>query len=128
MIRPARPDDAPAIRALLAENGLLADGLQYDAWSPITLVYERRDGEIAGMVQAIPARPYAIIVDVAVARAHHRKGYGVRLMEHVETVLREYGATAWVGFSREKDDMAARVAEGAGARCTGDGVGWVKAL
>lgn len=126
MIRLALPADWPRLREILEENALTVDGLAYEAFSPPCLVYVR-DGEIVGFIQALCGSPYAVITEAAVARAHQRKGYGIRLLEHMETVLRVSGVSAWVTFTGEKNPTAAML-EQYGARGTGYGTGWVKGL
>lgn len=126
MIRPALPDEAPILKGLLLENNLGIDGLTYERFSQPCLVYVR-EGEVVGFIQAIPAEPYAIITECAVARAHHGKGYGVRLLEHMETVLRMYGCGAVATFTGEKNPVKEQL-EGCGMRTTGYGAALVKAL
>ena len=43
MIRPVRSADFPRLDALIHDCGLAVDGLAYDRWGPVTLVYERRE-------------------------------------------------------------------------------------
>ena len=127
MIRLALPADWPMLRALLEENALTVDGLVYGAFTQPCLVAVR-DGEVVGMIQAIVGHPYAVITEMAVARAHQRKSYGYRLMEHMETLLRAAGCTAWVTYVGEKRTPVTEQLDGYGARCTGAGTAWVKSL
>lgn len=126
-IRPATPEDAPAIRGLLAENGMLVDGLSYDRFSPLAVVLEI-DGEVRAYGQALIGAPVSFVTDVAVSPLHQRKGYGVRIIESLELLLREYGATAWMAATYVKDEGMAEMMERRGGRCLGTGRGWVTAL
>ena len=125
-IRPAFPDDAARLRDLLEENALTVDGLDYGLFTPPTLV-GLVDGEIVGFVQAHLGAPYAVITELAIARAHHRKGYAVKLLEHMETVLRVSGVSAWVAYTGEKNPVAEQL-ERYGARSTGSGTAHVRVL
>lgn len=127
MIRPATTHDFPAIRALLMENDLCVDGLAYDVFTPPCLVAVR-DGEVVGVLQALLGKPYAVITELAIARVHQRKGYAVRLMQHMETLLREYGIPAWFTMTSETNDRVRDQLKRYGARDLGHGVGWVKGL
>lgn len=127
MIRLATPADWPALKALLLDTGLAVDGMAYEAFSQPCLVYVR-DGEVVAFVQAHVGHPYAVITEVAVARDHQRKGYAIRLTEHMETLLRAAGCTAWVTFAGDKRAAVAAQIEGVGGRCLGAGTAWVKAL
>ena len=95
IIRPAVVPDVPALQALLRENGLGHDGLDTTVWSHPTLVAVQ-DGEVVGMIQAALSSPVSIVTELAVARAHQRRGVGVRLAQHLETLLRAVGAKAYV--------------------------------
>lgn len=127
MIRPARLEDAPAIRALLVDNGLTIDGLAYEAFTPPCLVAVR-DGVVIGMGQALLGLPYCVVTELVVARSAQRQGVAVRLLEHLETVMRTQGATAWVACTSPKNDRVNAQLERYGARGLGHGLGWVKPL
>ena len=95
IIRPATEADVPHLQALLQENKLGHDGLDYTQWSHPCLVAVN-DGEVVGMIQAALSEPVSIVTELAVARAHQRRGIGVRLAQHLETLLRVSGAKAYV--------------------------------
>ena len=105
MIRSARPADFPRLDALIHDCGLAVDGLSYDRWGPVTLVYERL-GEILGVGQALIGMPYAVITEMAIDPRCQRQGHAIRLLAHLETVLREYGVVAWVAFAGDKSEAA----------------------
>lgn len=126
MIRLALPSDWPRLREILEENALTIDGVAYDSFSPPCLVYVR-DGEVVGFMQAHLGSPYAVITEGALARAHQNKGYGYRLLQHMETLLRASGVLAWVTYTGEKNPTAGLL-ERYGARGTGYGTAWVKGL
>ena len=85
----------PHLQALLQENKLGHDGLDYTQWSHPCLVAVN-DGEVVGMIQAALSAPVSIVTELAVARAYQRRGIGVRLAQHLETVLRSHGVKAYV--------------------------------
>jgi N-acetylglutamate synthase-like GNAT family acetyltransferase len=105
VIRPARPEDFPRLNALIHDCGLAIEGVAYDRWEPVTLVCECK-GEIIGVAQALLGMPYAVITEVAIDPRYQHQGHGIRLLSHLETVLREYGVTAWVTFAGSKSDAA----------------------
>lgn len=126
-IRPARPEDTLAIHGLLAENGLTIDGVTYDAFSPLALVAVR-EGEIVGYIQVLLGKPYSVLTDLAVTRPRHHQGIGPRLLSHMETLLREYGASRWVASVNEKDDHVRALIERWGGRGAGLSAGYLKEL
>ena len=126
-IRPARPEDAPTLKALLQENGQAVDGITYDVFSPPVLVAEEA-GEVVGFIQALVGEPYTVITDLVVARSLANRGIGVRLGQHMETVLRVLGCRVWVAYAGEKHEGMREQLERYGARPTGHGVGFVRAL
>lgn len=105
MIRPAKPEDFPRLNELIHDCGLAVEGIAYDKWGPVTLVCERK-GEIIGVVQALLGAPYAVITEAAIDPRFQHQGYGIRLLQHMETVLREYGVQAWMAFTGTKSDAA----------------------
>lgn len=126
MIRPARPEDFPRLNALIHDGGLAVEGIAYDRWGPVTLVYERQ-GEVIGVIQALLGMPYAVITEVAVDPRYQRQGVAIRLLQHLETVLREYGVTTWVAFAgikSEATDLLDRLA----VQIQGTGHAFVKRL
>ena len=127
IMRPALVADWPILRALLEENALTVDGVAYEGFTPPCLVAVKA-GEIVGFIQAHAGAPYAVITELAVARAHQRQGIGVRLLQHMETLLRSAGVTAWMAYTGEKNDRVVAQLDGYGARCTGAGTAWVKSL
>jgi ribosomal protein S18 acetylase RimI-like enzyme len=111
VIRPARPGDEAALHRLLVENGLGHDGLDYTVWTHPCLVAVK-DGEVVGMIQAALSAPVSIVTELAVARSSHRRGIGVRLAQHLETILRSQGVTAYVAHvapeNKEMQDQLER--------------------
>ncbi|HEY1382083.1 MAG TPA: GNAT family N-acetyltransferase [Dongiaceae bacterium] len=49
------------------------------------------DGELAGVIEVIPAADHLLLENLAVAPAQQRKGLGRRLMARVETLARARG-------------------------------------
>jgi len=126
-IRPARSGDEGALQALLRAHGLGHDGLDYTVWSHPCLVAVR-NGEIVGMIQALAGRPYAVIIEFCVARAWQRKSVAVRLLEHLETVLRGMGCQCWMTWERKDDPVMQAYCERWGAERTGEGIGYLRRL
>ena len=126
-IRPAVPADFPRLRALLADNGQMIEGVDYATFSPPCLVLVR-SAAVVGFIQALVGRPVAVITDLAIDPAHHRKGYGVRLLSHMDTLLRDYGVTAWVAYAGSKKTTVQRALTKYGAASQGDGTGYVRRL
>ena len=126
MIRPARSADFPRLDALIHDCGLAVDGISYDRWGPVTLVYERL-GEILGVGQALIGMPYAVITEMAIDPRVQRQGHAIRLLAHLETVLREYGVPAWVAFAGDKSE-AAGLLDRLGVPIQGTGRAFMKRL
>ena len=124
-IRPARPEDLPALRGLLQENGLAIDGLTYDDFTGLVLVVER-NGDVAGFVQTLLGQPYAVICEMAIDRRFHHLGYGVKLLDALELILRHHGIQAWATFTSHEDVM--KMLEKYGASSTGQGLMYVRRL
>ena len=110
MIRPIRQEDVEAVIAILRENQQFADGLDYTQWTHPTLVAIAKE-RVVGLVQAHLGFPYAIVTELSIARAHQNQGYGVRLMEHLETILRMSGVTAYVAHVATGNLAMAELAE-----------------
>ena len=51
------------------------------------------DGELAGVIEIIPAADHLLLENLAVTPAHQRKGLGRRLMARVEALARARGLT-----------------------------------
>jgi ribosomal protein S18 acetylase RimI-like enzyme len=102
MFRRAEEDDAETVRALTHAA--------YAKWVPVigrkpkpmNADYEHAvrahiielaylDGELAGLIEVIPASDHLLLENLAVAPAHQRKGIGHRLMAHVEALARVQG-------------------------------------
>ena len=127
IVRPAREQDVPLLHALLVMNGLDLHGVDYNRFSAPCLVGVV-NGEIVGFAQAALAQPYAIITELVIARPYQRRGYGVRLLQHMETVLRCAGVTAWVTYSGGLRTEVHEQIERFGAQTTGEGRGFVRVL
>ena len=92
-IRPAMPADSRAIFRLLDENKMTLDGVRYGDFSPLCLVAERQ-GQVVGALQVLMGKPYASLMFLAVAKEHQAKGYGTKLFDACELVLRSYDIPA----------------------------------
>lgn len=118
VIRPARPDDGPAIEAVEnAADALLAAHLRADAWDAappgssrladtgFVLVAETASGAVAGFVQVLEVDGLAHLEQISVAPEHGRRGVGRRLLEaaveeagrrgHERMTLRTYADVPW---------------------------------
>jgi len=126
-IRPAQATDTDAIQAILTENGLGHDGVDYTVWTHPCLVAVR-EGRVVGFIQALAGRPYSMISELCVARAWHRKGVAPKLLEHMETLLRAMGATCWLTFERKDDPLMQEYVERWGGERLGDGVAYLRRL
>ena len=51
------------------------------------------DGELAGVIEIIPAADHLLLENLAITPAHQRKGLGRRLMARVEALARARGMT-----------------------------------
>lgn len=127
VIRPATLEDLEALRGLLDENELRVDGIAYDDFTQPVLVAER-DGEVVGMIQALLGQPMCVITECVVAVRYHDHGYGVRLLQAMEAVMRSQGLTAWQAYTARTNRHAHRILERYGARSTGQGMGYVRTL
>ena len=125
MIRPATPADFPSIRGLLDVNKMLRPGVRYTEFSPLCLVYERH-GLIVGALQVLMGKPYSSVEFLAVAPQHVAKGYGTRLFDAAELVLRAYDIPAMVMGTENAEvaDMLVR----RGAEVVGRGTALIKVL
>jgi GNAT superfamily N-acetyltransferase len=102
IFRRAEEDDAETVRALTHAA--------YAKWVPVigrrpkpmNADYEQAvrvhlielaylDGELAGLIELIPAADHLLLENLAVVPAHQRKGIGHRLMAHVEALARAQG-------------------------------------
>lgn len=92
-IRPATDDDLPTVRALLVESGLAFEDVDYSAYTPPLLVAVR-DGEIVAYMHAAFSRPYAVVTECVVKREFQGRGYGIRLLQAMELLMRMSGITA----------------------------------
>lgn len=124
-VRPLRPDDLDAVRALMAENAMLLDGVAYDDFTGV-LVAEI-EGNVVGMIQALVGKPYAVVTEIAVDRKYQEVGVGVALIQSMELLLRCSGVAAWVAITGETNETINAKLDAYGARCTGRGVAWLKA-
>jgi ribosomal protein S18 acetylase RimI-like enzyme len=102
VFRRAGPEDAEIVRALT--------DAAYAKWVPVigrrpkpmnadhdhavrTHIVELAylDGDLAGVIEIIPAADHLLLENLAIAPAHQRKGLGRRLMAHVEALARARG-------------------------------------
>lgn len=102
VLRPATPEDAPAIRAVTREA--------YAKWVPLigrepkpmgadyeAAVRRHRfdllhaDGALAALLETIPAPDHLLIENVAVRPAYQGRGFGKRLMALAEEIARQGG-------------------------------------
>jgi amino-acid N-acetyltransferase len=105
---PARPEDLPAIRALLDDNGLPHQDLTPAHLERFLVV---RDGgrSIVGAVGAEIHGRYALLRSLVTATSVRRKGLGGRLTKSVEARMAEWGADeAWLLTTTARDFFAAR--------------------
>ena len=127
-IRPARPEDFPRLREILLECGQASlDGPDYTTFSPLCLVAERA-GILVGFIQCLLGKPYSVMTELAVAPEWQRRGIAYRLWQHMETVLREYGVMAWVGFVVTSNKELMAIYDRLGFQRTGQGEGYVRRL
>lgn len=124
-IRPMRLEDIPAVQALLEENKLTVDGVDYSHWTPPCLVAVR-DGQIVGMIQAHLGLPYSVVTECAVARAYQRRGYGVRLWQALELLTQQAGSPA-LAVQTAREDIQAML-ERLGATPGGQTTAYLKRL
>lgn len=125
MIRPATPLDFPAIRDLLDANKMLQPGVRYTEFSPLCLVYVLH-GRVIGVIQVLMGKPYASVEFLAIAPEHQHRGFGARLFDAAELVLRAYDIPAMVmgTESQEVTHMLIR----RGATAVGLGTALMKVL
>lgn len=124
-IRPATMADLGAIQGLLIENSLVLEGVSYADFSGLVLVAED-DGEVIGFLQALLGKPVAVVTELAIARTHQGHGYGVKLIEALELLLRYHGLAAWACYTNRDDVM--KQLDRYGAQSTGQGMMYVKRL
>ncbi len=101
LVRPARAgnaDDLAGIQHVAKVCGLML-GLDHNDWSPIVLVAERA-GQIIGVVQALPAKPAAIVTVLGVLPEFRGSRAGYDLIKGAELALRLVGCRAWVAYAR----------------------------
>ena len=126
-IRPATEADVPMLQALIRENGLELEGVDYSKWSHPTLVAVR-EGEVVGLIQAHLGSPYAVVTDLAIARVQQRKGYAAKLVDSMELRFRAAGINAYVWFVGMTEDAMLDQSKRWGGHPTGEGIGFVRRL
>lgn len=126
-IRPAFPGDTERMLEILQENKQTLDGVDYDSWTAYTLVMVR-EGIVEGLIQAHLGAPYSVVTELAISRAHHGKGYGVKLANAMEVVLRAAGVTAYVTYAATEHTEMREMLTRYGFQETGHGTGYVRRL
>ena len=127
LVRFADQGDVPAIVALLEDTGLKMDGVPYDNFSHPCFVAEI-DGKVVGMLTVLLGHPYTVIVDMAVAPEWQHRGVGRELMRTMEAVVKGMGYTTLATVIRVDREVNETIQKWPGARYTGTGTMWVKAL
>ena len=90
IVRPAQSKDIPAIVEIVERCGLGVEGLDYSEWSGVLLVAVRQS-EVVGFINALPAKPYAVITEMGVL-PEHQKGRAARmLIDGMDLLLRHLG-------------------------------------
>lgn len=126
IVRPAQPQDVPAIVEIVERCGLGSDGLDYSEWSGVVLVAVRQ-AQVVGFIAALPAKPYAVITEMGVL-PEHQKGRACRdLINGMDLLLRHLGCKAWAGYVGEKRGLSEMLSKW-GARSTGVGEMWLRSL
>ncbi len=126
IVRPARQEDLPAIVEIVERCGLGVDGLDYAAWTGVTLVAIRQE-QIVGFVNALPGAPYAVIREIGVLPEHQKSRACSKLMESIELILRSMGCVAWAGYVGEVRGLSSTLKTW-GAESTGPGSMWLRRL
>lgn len=126
-IRPALPGDAERMLEILQENKQTLDGVDYGSWTSYTLVL-LREGAVEGLIQALPGAPYAVVTELAISREHHGKGYGIKLANAMELLLRTTGVTSYVTYAATKHGEMRDMLTRYGFQETGHGTGYVRRL
>jgi amino-acid N-acetyltransferase len=84
-ITPARPDDVPAILALLSANGLPTDGFEAHAANAYVA---RREGELVGAAALESYLDGGLLRSVVVSTTYRGERIGQRLVEHIVDLAR----------------------------------------
>lgn len=119
IVRPAKAGDEPKIRVMLERTGLALGGMDYETWTGVLLVAERQ-GEVIGMISALPGKPYAIVTHIAVLPEHQKGRAAYKLVESMELILRSMGCPVWVSYVWEKNMACRSPLEGWGAVTNGN--------
>ena len=127
IVRPAQSKDIPAIIEIVERCGLGVEGLDYSEWSGVLLVAVRQS-EVVGFINALPAKPYAVITEMGVL-PEHQKGRAARmLIDGMDLLLRHLGCRAWAGYVGDKRDMSEMLTK-RGAECVASGGStWIRRL
>jgi N-acetylglutamate synthase-like GNAT family acetyltransferase len=126
-IRPARPEDVPALAALLRDTGIALEEVPYDDFSHPTLVAEA-GGRVVGMLQCLLGKPCSVMTEMAVVPDYQHQGIGQALLSEMEDFLRSLGVTTWLAYSGEKRTAVKTALERYGATCSGRGFAFVRTM
>ncbi len=126
-IRPAKTDDLPAIRDILQACDLMIEGVDYSEWSGWLLVAERQ-GQVIGMIHVLPAKPYSLVMEFGVLPAFQKSRAAHKLIEAAELLMRSQGQMAWGAFVGDNRNGFHATVEAWGARPTGHGRAYWRAL
>ena len=126
IVRPARQEDIPAIVEIVDRCGLASEGIDYSQWSGVIIVAVRQ-AQVIGFISALPAKPYAVILEMGVLPEHQKGRAAVKLWEACELILRHLGCPAWAAYVGDKREIKETMPK-LGAVCTGDGTMWLRSL
>lgn len=102
IVRPARQEDVAAIVEIVERCNIGAEDVNYGEWTGIILVAVRQS-QVVGFISALPAKPYAVVTEMAVLPEYQKGRACHKLIESMELLLRHLGCTAWAGYVREKN-------------------------
>lgn len=100
VVRIATNGDAEDIRFILAENGLIPDGLDWSEVEPSWIVVEF-GGVVVGCAQFLIGKPLGHVGFVAVLPGYqnNRHGFGYLLAVAAETILSNSGCDGYTGMT-----------------------------
>jgi N-acetylglutamate synthase-like GNAT family acetyltransferase len=96
VIRPARSTDLTNVQDLLILSGL-GDFIPPDSFTGILLIAEH-EGQVVGVIHALPGEPCAFITLMAVHPDTQKAGVAYALQNGMELALRLAGSRRWVAF------------------------------